>query len=270
MGKSNRLALAIFAAILLPGCFKLKEAWVIAPDFSGKLELAFSWHPDLADKLKGFGVKSDRLEEKIDKLEALTKIPELRDGLVAMTRPTITVVDGWKTLSFTAYFDDLNKVTFPPGGKDAGASISFALKRQDDGYALEIGDQVAPISGAERAIERLEGIKEARAKKIWAVFEDLAQGFDVTRSVRMPGAVTSVEGYASKDGRRVYTHLRELASLKDLTQSLRLALPATRKVECGAPDFTDAERASWKNELRDAKEAWPLVQAEMKADAQKK
>ncbi|HZL71870.1 MAG TPA: hypothetical protein VFC86_05380 [Planctomycetota bacterium] len=270
MKTTRRLILSVAAMLVLPGCFKLKETWVIAPDGSGKLEFSFAWHPELLAKLKGFGVESDSLKEKMEKLESLSKIPELKDGIVAMTRPTIKVIDGWKTLSFVAYFDDVNKVAFPPGGKDVGTSLTFALRREGEGYALEIRDQMAPVSGAPRAIERLEAIQEAQAKKVWAVFEDLAQGLDLTRSIRMPGAVTSVEGYGAKEGRLATNHFKELSSLKDLTYVLRQLLPASRKIACGAPDFTEAERASWKKELQDAKDAWPKIEAEMKAEAEKK
>jgi len=77
-------------------------------------------------------------------------------------------------------------------------------------------------------------------EQVWEMMKDFLAGFEISRGVRMPGPVTSVEEFSSKEGRS--------AANKVTGESLK--------------GFEDVAKMS--------KAAWPKIKEELKAEAEKK
>jgi hypothetical protein len=255
------LPLMLVAAGSLGGCLKLKQEFVVMPDASGKLVLTIGVKANPGDP-EGKGMSAaDMMSEDPDKMAK--EMP----GVVALTRPTEEKKDGWTIITLSAYFDDLNKFALKEGEGD-GAKTMFDAKfsKQGDGFVFELfgkgaGDAAGQFGGEDSSPE-LKAQMEAMLKQMLA-------GFEMKFAAKMPGAVTEVTGFQTKEGRTAAFVLAE----KDLQKAgdmKKLEAAKSMKAVCGASQISDAEVAAWKAELGKAKEDWVALRKEMKANFEKK
>ena len=262
-------AVAILAtlAFLFPasGCIRFVEELSVYPDGSGKMTVSVGFSLEIFDKLREMGMDPKEGEEQMN-FEA--KDLENFEGIVAFARPKNEKKDKWQTWTVTAYFDDINKVKMvdkKDGEQPAEVKASFVFKKEGDGYVLEIDDRVM-------ANDQMKGMDEAPEEgqeQQWEMAKQFLKGFEISRGVKMPGPITSADGFDKKDGRTALNKIDE-ASLKNMKDLSKAMTAKKRKIVCGKSDMSDADVAAFKKELEEAKAAWPKIQEEMKAEAAKK
>jgi hypothetical protein len=260
------LRVAAFAAVfafLFPvaGCVRFHEDLVVYADGSGKMTLTVGLSQAFIDKMQEMGGNEDMEEKAGLDPEDL----ENTEGLVAFTKPVASKKDGWSTTTCTAYFDDINKVKiYDKQGETRKVKLAFVYKKDGDNHVLEIDDRFT----ADDSSDKMDELPDEQKAAIWEQAKPMLKGFEISKTVKMPGDVTSVEGYANKNGRSASTKVTEEAikGLDDLGKSMKAA---KRKVVSAKGD-TDAEFAAFKKELADAKAAWPKIKEELKAESDKK
>lgn len=265
-GRSLRAAALIATlAVLFPaaGCMRIGQDIVVFPDGSGKMTVKIGVNVEMMEKLKGMGGNAQEADEKMGfTFDSLDKI----DGIVAFARPVTEEKDGWKTTTITAYFEDINKVKFwDKKGEERKEQISFAFKAEGEGHVLEIEDRMLSNGDDGKADDAPDEMKE----QIWEKIQEFLKGFEVSHGVKMPGAVTAVEGYATKAGRTASSKVGQddLKNLDDLGKAMK---GGKRKITSGKSEVSDDDKAAFKKEMADAKAEWPKVKEEMKAEHEKR
>ena len=241
-------ALILFAA---SGCMKVREEFVVFPDGSGRVTLTFA-------------ISSKSAAGKFTETEMTSADPdEIQDkvrGLVALTRPTIEEKDGAVRIRMTAYFDDINAVKFMDDGEGAKAKPKqeFSFSREGEAFTLELkGNLLAEDEPEPKAVTpELQKVREEITRAMFS-------GFELRQEVRLPGSITAIDGFGSKDGRAAgyvvgEKDLRTAAEVKKLASVVRF------RASCGKSEVTEAEAAEFRRELEKAKAAWPELRAEMK------
>ncbi|HEX7899004.1 MAG TPA: hypothetical protein VF950_14670 [Planctomycetota bacterium] len=261
----KRLLPAVLAlACALGGCLKFKQEFTLMPDGSGKMQLTIATKPNPAAPVgEGGGIT---LQEMMS--EDPDKMGKEMPGIVAMTRPKEEKKDGWTYLTFSAYFEDFNKVAIKQGeGDDAQTMFDGKFSKQGDGFVFELfgkgaGDAAGPLGGADDAPPEAKAQMEAMLKQLLA-------GFEMKLGVKLPGAVTEISGFAVKEGREASFVLSE----KDLGKAAdmkKMEAVKSMKAVSGASQVSEAELAAWKAEVAKAKEEWAVLKKEMKANYEKK
>ena len=261
-------ALLATLAVLFPaaGCIRYQEELIVLPDGSGKMTLHMGFNLEILDKLKEMGMDP---KEDDGKMEFDAKDLEDFEGIVAITKPKHEKKDNWQTWTVTAYFDDINKVKLYQKGdnrdEERKLKVSFAFKKEGEGYVLDIDDRLMESDDT----KKMDDMPEEGAEQAWEMVKQFLKGFEVSRGVKMPGAVTTVEGFAKKEGRGASNRIDE-ASIKGMSDLTKMSKASKRKVACGKSEMSEGDVAAFKKELDDAKAAWPKIQEEMKAEAEKK
>lgn len=249
--------------VLASGCIRFQEELVVMPDGSGKMVVILGINLSILDKIKEMGGDSGEFEEKFG---FSAEDMENAEGIVAFTKPVMEKKDGWRTVTFTGYFEDINKVKiYKKDGDTRTLKASFAFRKEGEGHVLEIDDRVM----ADEDSEKMDQVPEESKAQAWAGMKDFMKGFEVSRGVRMPGPVTSIEGFASKESRSALNKIT-LETIKGLDDIAKMSKAAKRKVVCGKSDLSEADVAAFKKELEAAKAAWPKIKEELKAEAEKK
>lgn len=244
----------LIAALILPafaGCMKVREEFVVMPDGSGRLTLVF------AIELKGEAAKfteDELMSGDPDELESRVR------GLVALTRPTSEKKDGVLRLRMGAYFDDINAVKFMDEGEGdkAKAKQEFSFRREGEAFTLEVKGNLM----AEETVERGAADPEL-AKQRDEFFKAMFAGFEFRQDVKMPGRVTAIDGYQSKDDRTASYVVGE-KDLQKAADQKKINAVAKFKVSCAKSEITDAEAADFRKELEKAKKDWVELRKEMK------
>lgn len=251
----KRLAFLVLGAALLgtaTGCLKFEEELTILPDGSGKLVYRFAMNPELSKM--GGAEEKDPLEEFMSSDPA--EFENNAAGIVAMARPERIEIGGWKGLKLTLYFEDINAMKLGDGEK----KTAFSFKKEGDGFALEVIDR--QFEGKPEESETSEEMK----KRMEEMFKKMMAGFDYKATVKLPGAVKTMAGYTMKEGRTASMAVGE----KDIQAQQDMKKLSSRKAACGPSEVTDSETAAFRKELAAAKEEWPKLKAEIKANAEKK
>jgi len=259
------VALVAVAAFLVPasGCIRYQEELVVQPDGSGKLVMTMGFSLEILEKLKGMGMDPKENDEKMDfNFQDFEKF----EGIVALSRPRNEKKDGWQTWTVTAYFEDINKVRLvEKDGEAKKVKATFAFRKEGDGYVLEIDDRLMEND----QMKKMDDMPEEGGEEAWEMMKQFLKGFEMSRGVKMPGTVTSAEGFAKKEGRGAVNKVDE-SNLKNMAELSKLVKAAKRKVVCGKSELSEGDVAAFKKELDDAKAAWPKIQEELKAEAEKK
>jgi hypothetical protein len=250
--------------LLLPafsGCMKVREELLVMPDGSGRVTFTFA-------------LSSKGETAKITEAEMMSGDPdEIADkvrGLAALAKPTMEEKDGVVRIRMTAYFDDVNALKFMDDGEGdkAKPKQEFAFRKDGEAFALEIkgnllADEAARPKDADTRID--PGIAKQRDELFKAMFT----GFEFRQDVRLPGNVTSVDGFQSREGRVAGYAIGEKDLQKASDQS-KINSALRFKVTCAKSEVTEAEAAEFRKELEAAKAAWPALRKEMKKNAEKK
>src|SRR5579872_3776787 len=182
------LAAALFLAAT-SGCMKVREELLVLPDGSGRMTLSFTIPANgEAAKFTETELSSGDPDEIQDKVR----------GLVAMTRPRMEKNDGAVVIRMTAYFEDINAVKFMDDGEGAKAKPKqeFSFHRDGESFTVEVRGNLLADDGPE---------PKANAPELQKLREEINRamytGFELRQEVRLPGPITAIDGFASKDGR---------------------------------------------------------------------
>jgi len=162
----NALAITMLLALLttVAGCVKYKQVITLMPDGSGKIDVDFA----LSEQMIQLGQQQG--DDPFKQMTPAT-LAEGSEGIVAFTQPKKQKKDGYTSLSFTAYFNDINQVKL--GGMededDADPPMTFAYKRDGrsatltarDTMTLDVARTYEPLSEeqkAQGAAKMLDGI----------------------------------------------------------------------------------------------------------------
>ena len=250
----------LLAALILPafsGCMKVREEFVVMPDGSGKLTLVFTI------ETKGEAARFTEQELMAgdpDEIESKVR------GLAAMTRPTVEKQEGIVRLRMGAYFDDINAVKFMDEGEGdkAKPKQEFSFRREGETFTLEIKGNLLADEAPERGAADPE-----LARQRDEFFKAMFVGFEFRQDVKMPGRVTVVEGFQSKEDRQASYVIGE-KDLQKAADQKKVNAVSKFKVSCARSDITDAEAADFRKELEKAKKDWVELRKEMKKAADKR
>jgi hypothetical protein len=247
-------ALLLLAA---SGCMKIRDELLVMPDGSGRLSFTFA----IASKAEA---------GKFTEAELMSGDPdEIQDkirGLVAMGKPTLEEKDGTVRIRLTGYFDDLNALKIMDDGEGAKAKVKqeFVFRREGETFSVEVKGNLLAEEGPERPAgdPEIQKFREEMIKTMYA-------GFEFRQDLKLPGNVTSVEGFVSKDG-RVAAYAVGEKNLQTSADVKKLNAITGFKASCGKSEVTDAEAAEWRRELEAAKAGWAELRKEMKKKAERK
>lgn len=248
------------AVLSVSGCIKVKQQVSVMPDGSGKM--TFSMGFDKA-KLQQAGGGEDPTD--ID----MGELSQNSAGIVAFSRPTESEKDGWKYVTFTAYFEDINKVRLGDGAGAAegqpegeGSKVArFVMSPENDGHKLEIhngmtSDMASNMGGGE---EEMPADQKVMMAMMFA-------GFEAVEGYTMPGKVTRAEGLASTEGRTASLAVKD-SDLMDKAKMKALGGAKVKTIVCGASEVSEAELRAFKAEIERAKGEWVKFKAELEAKA---
>ena len=253
----KRLLAALLILPAFSGCMKVREEFVVMPDGSGKITLVFS----IEQKGEAAKFTEDELMSgDPDEIESKVR------GIVAMTRPTAEKKDGVVRLKMGAYFEDINALKFMDDGEGdkAKPKQEFSFRREGETFTLEVKGNLLADEAPDRAGNDPEVVRQRDE-----FFKALFVGFEFRQDVRMPGRVTVIDGYQSKDDRLASYVIGE-KDLQKAADQKKINAVSKFKVSCAKSEVTDAEAADFRQELEKAKKDWVELRKEMKKRAEKK
>ncbi len=293
--KAAMLVLVMIAAVSLTGCIKDKKVLTLMPDGSGKMEFRIGFNAKLIEDTVGAmmppGAESEDESDDADPTDL--DVGDLRDkfeGFVAFTEPKVEDgSDGWKYVSFTGYFEDINKVSVfgeaededseedanegmdegMGGGEEAPEPVdeptreptaSFKFEKTEAGYSLEVTtvlqENNSDMGGEQEANPEME-------KMVFGMMGAMMKEMEFAWVIGMPGQVISAEGFAL-DGRTATFKITgaDFSSAEDMK---KLTRQRNFKVTCGAAEISEEEQAAFKMELIEAKAKWDALMEQAEA-----
>ena len=260
MRSRRRIVVAVLTVVaLVVGCIQFHEVAEIMPDGSGTVTVSYS--VSLKSKLL--------VDESATAYSVYETVAAESEGLAAVTDASVTQTDGRQRFEFTAWFEDANRLKLQFKERPA---LALSWKKEGDGYALE-----ATLGGARSVAEQIvesektppppgteldDGMAEFLDVLRTAVFK----GLDLRTEIRLPGKITSVEGFEKIDDRTVRFEL-DGEGVKDTAAMKRLARQVFI-VRCGPSVVPKRRVDAFAKELAAARKAWNenpasrLVQAE--------
>jgi hypothetical protein len=263
----------VFAAVLsvvLAGCVKFKQDVTVLPDGSGKIDFRVGYNKKGVDDATaamgqgGAGHTEDPTDFDLSDLEDM-------HGFAAFTAPQQEEKDGWKFVTFTGYFEDINKIEIGSKDDPEAKELAFVFAKTETGFSLKVKSQFKDLAGmgqmggtgdTAEVPPEMKGMVEGMKKLV----ESLMEGFEFKQTYTMPGAITTATGLTSQEGRTA-VYLVGPKEVKDPQVAAKLAEVKEFAIECGASAVTEVETAAFKAELAKAKEAWEKLKAEAKEKA---
>lgn len=274
-GVRRFVGLAVVAALLLgvPACIKVKYIITVYPDGSGKLvsetqipmdpvEVALELMSGLAGDEEGEEVDMEVLVEKL----LFDSLKERAKGLVAWSRIEREKTEEGETINrFTGYFDDINKLRFTQGEGESGFE-HFSFARLEDGsyeFTALITMDESPFPMPDGPVT--EEKKEEARQQMKAMGGAIAEGLEITYTVRMPGETleaegVEVEGRQGKFGLDLDTLVDRLIDSIGGEQEKGKVIPVG-KVRSGAGGDLAEEMAAFREEMEKAKADWEVRRA---------
>ena len=270
------LVVAVFG-LSLTGCLKFKQTYTFMPDGSGKVDFRIGFNEKIVkDTMKemgggmgGGGGGMGGAPEMADPTDLdIGDIQDNYTGFVAFTMPkTEETTDGWKILTFTGYFEDINKVKIFNGeGADRKEQTAFTFKpTEGGGYVLE-GTSAYDPGDDDSGMGDMGGMAEApeMQEMVKGIMESVMKGFEVSWGVEMPGLVTKSEGMPTFQGRHAELKISQ-KDMSDLSQMKKLSEAKKFRIECGPSQISTAEIKAFKTELELAKAEWTKHRAKAAA-----
>jgi hypothetical protein len=250
---------AVLAPVLVllafSGCMKIREDLVVMPDGSGRLTLTIT-------------LTTQGEAAKFTEAELMATDPdELQDkvrGLVALGRPTLVEKEG--VFRQVAYFDDVNAVKFMDEGEGdkAKPKQEFSFRREGETFVLEIKGNLL----ADEPPDRGKADPDL-ARQRDEFFKAMFVGFEYRNDVRMPGRITSIEGFQTKEDRTA-TYVIGEKDLQKAADQKKINDVKTFRVVSARSEVTDADAAAFRKEVDKAKADWVELRKEMKKAAEKR
>lgn len=275
------IALVMIAAVSLTGCVKDKKVITILPDGSGKVDFTVGFNAKLIEETlggmmpqggQGGGGLGDDDPTDMD----VNDLQENFAGFVAFTEPKVKDgSDGWKYVSFTGYFENINDVQFfdegddQDSGEDADemggdedpapaaereSKAKFVFKKSEAGYTLEV------VTTLQEKDEEMGGDEESNPemeKMVFGMMAAMLKDMEISMAFAMPGAVSSAEGL-TVDGRTATYKISgsDFTSAADLK---KLAEQKEFKISCGASQMSADQIGAFKTEMAEATMKWKAL-----------
>lgn len=237
--------LAACVALLLPGCVKYKQTLTLMPDGSGKMDLVMGM--SLAE-LARLGPEKDPFASL--SVAALARNPQ---GFVAFSEPRAVDRDGYRVVTVTGWFENVNELAF--AGGDVGDLESV-------GYAFSEGKLVVtrPLAGQAAKAFRDEPV-DLGNEELRRVMAPMIAGMELEEAFVVPGPIASA-GPLAVDGRRASASTTGNAVLDGQAEIVGRFAPLERLEVVFRPEAASpAASAAWARELEDAKAAWARLTA---------
>lgn len=222
------------------GCVKFKQAWVINPDGSGKMTVTMGFSE---------GVLQQAPEDPFANLDDPTELMSQEDnGWVAFTKPQVSTADGYKSVVYTGYFEDINQVSF--SGDLGNGSMTATRYKLDDNRFTVVNGMLGQV------VDSIASDPNMQDPQFKAIMGPSMKGLEMIETYTVPGPITDSEGFRS-DGQTAMTTLTD----EDM-------LAATPPTIAGLDDgeltivFTPREwttQDAWTAELEQAKTNWQSI-----------
>lgn len=235
----------LWTSLLALGCVKLKQVITVMPDGAGKIELHYGLSSEQIKMAK---------ESDVDPFKEV--MPELMQhkckGLIAFTEPKTKTIGDYTYLSYTAYFDDINKLRI--AGLGEGMPSRFKFKRDGQSATLTVaGGTVLSMLDSYKPVPEHERDQSRKAMA----------GLSLSEHFVLPGAAEPIKGLTT-DGRTAKLDLAvddlidAAGPVKDLMGKNTLAFTIP-KIE-----IDDTELNAFKAQRDAAVKAWQLKQKDKK------
>ncbi|MEM1109263.1 MAG: hypothetical protein AAGH99_11310 [Planctomycetota bacterium] len=230
-------SLALILAV--SGCVKYKQAWTINPDGSGKLVVTL-------------GVDQSKVTEQDDPFANLDDPAEIMnatdDGWVAFTKPEVTVVNGYKYVTFTGYFEDINKVTFSGDGGN-GTMVETSYELSDGRFGVKRGMM-------NQVVSTIANDPNYQQTKVFMA--STIQGLELSETYTVPGEVADAEGY-TVEGRTASIKITADELLGENPPSIEGLGDNELTITFAPAEWADKD--AWTAELEQAKTEWQAIKS---------
>ena len=261
--KTSILILMLAVAAALPGCFKLKQDITVMPDGSGKMTMTIAFNKkQLDDAFKDMPMAKQ--EDTADPTDIDTSMIE---GIVAFGKPKEwTTEDGWKYVTVSGYFEDINKVKVfqeeEVPGTERAVRTSYKFEKTEGGFTLECVEKLNPN---EEKMAQAEQMPPEMAEMVMPTLEAAMKGMSLEYGFKMPGEVTKAEDCTKKEGRTASSVLAA-KDMKSMTDYKKLGQNKHFKLTCGKSAVTDEEEAAFRAEMKEAVAEWKEMQKKAAAE----
>jgi len=237
------LALALTLGLMFGGCVKLKQAWTINPDGSGKVTVTIAVNEAMLNQ-EGVPDPFADLDNPVGLMGGAN------DGWVAFTRPVITVQGGFKTATFIGYFEDISQVNYRADG-------GMGRMRSTD-YTFANGSLTAENTMLAQVIDTVSHDPSMADASYRASLAPNFEGLEMVESYTLPGEITDAEGFAvagrtataAVTAESLITHFPPTIAGLDDGELVLTFTPA---------GWPEGGEAAWNNELTQAKADWKIL-----------
>lgn len=231
----------VLLAVTAGGCVKFKKLIAVNPDGSGKMELRYGVSQQMIQMVGG--------DEIFEAFNAEEMIEQEENGWVAFTKPVIETQNGFKIVTVTGYFEDINQVVFESDDDDG--------EMQNTTYVFADGKLTVnqPImSQMAKGMTENEQMQDPQAQ---AMLGPMLQGMEVIEVYQVPGNIQTAEGYTIEAASATATFQASDVMPQPSAQLKALAQRDAVVVEFEAADtWLAGSKDAWMAELADAKQQW--------------
>lgn len=279
--------LALLLAVpLAGGCFKQKQHCTVMPDGSGKATITFGMKKDMVTMMESMGKQMGEMGGEgggPDVASMFNPTPEdllkSAEGCVAFSEPKREEKDGFVTVSYTCWAEDLNKLkVYEPAGADGpGAAAAegeeagprkvaaaMVFKKDGDGYSLEWkteGMGKMDEGMKEFSTEGKTEEEKAQAEMVKGMMKGMMEGLEVSILVDMPGQASSPDGFFATEGRTgtfrmTLDDMLDETKMKAMSERMKKLAGASPVLKSGKSEVSDDAVKAFRDEMAKAKADW--------------
>lgn len=237
--------LALALGLGLAGCVKFKQILTVNPDGSGKISLSVGMSEQML-AMAGPG------EDPFEDFTVEEMIDEEENGFVAFSEPVVATANGYKTMTVTGYFEDINEVAFMSDEDGDGEEPTEPTTYVYDGDGtLTVRRPMLAQMTADMDTE------EMTDPQMLPMIAPMLQGMEIGEEVHLPGAVGE-SGLMTADGNKASITIDAAMILGGNTELID-QLNGTEEITIQfTPEgsWAAGSKAAWQAELEQAKAQW--------------
>ncbi len=219
--RSIAIVMVVAAAVLLSGCFEMKEELVLNADGSGTLTGKYVFGEQMTAMMSMGAAMGGAMESGDD-----SNLPMTAEDVKKMFKgPGIEVkeakaetVEGKQNLTFKVAFKDVNELFKtkkykdgkPVLSKNASGELVLEMGSEGMGKGLGVPEQEMP----EDMTPELQEMMKQQQQAMMAMMEPMLKGLRMEFTIVMPNALTTTNAH-KKEGRRA-TWVYDMDKLKEL------------------------------------------------------
>ena len=245
--------LVLLLAVGLVGCVKIKQAWQIQPDGSGKLTVSVAVSQQVLQMAGDDDPFADLTNPK-------DMISQADNGWVAFTEPQVETRDGFKYATFTGYFENINDVVYRGDGGEG--EMQASTYRFDPAGKFTVRDPMLA-----QVIDSVAGDPSLSDPQQKAMMAPMMKGLEISESYTLPGNIADAEGY-QVDGRSATTSVDETVLLAEQAPSIPGLDDHQLVVTFEPADWEQGQEDAWYQELEAAKVEWEAIKQRVADEAE--